>query len=68
MLTTIFIILSAWLCSYVNGFRPHGLLVYRLCFPPDTPIIFISNYYYQFIKRGRHTQKAKPVQGVLLQE
>ena len=26
-------------CSYVKGFRPHGLLVYRLCLPPDTPII-----------------------------
>ena len=29
------------LCSQVKGFRPHGLLVYRLCLPPDTPIIFI---------------------------
>ena len=28
------------LCSQVKGFRPHGLLVYRLCLPPDTPIIF----------------------------
>ena len=27
------------LCSQVKGFRPHGLLVYRLCLPPDTPII-----------------------------
>ena len=26
-------------CSKVKGFRPHGLLVYRLCLPPDTPII-----------------------------
>ena len=25
-------------------FRPHGLLVYRLCLPPDTPIIFIFVY------------------------
>ena len=29
------------LCSQVKGFGPHGLLVYRLCLPPDTPIIFI---------------------------
>ena len=29
------------LCSKVKGFRPHGLLVYRLCLPPDTPIIFL---------------------------
>ena len=29
------------LCSKVKGFRPHGLLVYRLCLPPDTPIIII---------------------------
>ena len=28
------------LCSKVKGFRPQGLLVYRLCLPPDTPIIF----------------------------
>jgi len=28
------------LCSLVKGFRPHGLMVYRLCLPPDTPIIF----------------------------
>ena len=28
------------LYSQVKGFRPHGLLVYRLCLPPDTPIIF----------------------------
>ena len=28
------------LCSSVKGFRPHGLLVYRLCLPPDTPIIY----------------------------
>ena len=28
-------------CSQVKGFRPHGLLVYRICLPPDTPIIFI---------------------------
>jgi len=28
------------LCSQVEVFRPHGLLVYRLCLPPDTPIIF----------------------------
>ena len=27
--------------SSVKGFRPHGLLVYRLCLPPDTLIIFI---------------------------
>ena len=30
---------SNMLCA-VKGFRPHGLLVYRLCLPPDTPIIF----------------------------
>ena len=30
------------LCSQVKGFRPHGLLVYRLCLPPDTPIIIVS--------------------------
>ena len=29
------------LCSQVKGFTPHGLLVYRLCLLPDTPIIFI---------------------------
>ena len=28
------------LFSQVKGFRPHGLLVYRLCLPSDTPIIF----------------------------
>jgi len=28
------------LCSKVKGFRLHGLLVYRLCLPPDTPIVF----------------------------
>ena len=27
------------LCSKVKDFRPHGLLVYRPCLPPDTPII-----------------------------
>jgi len=27
--------------SNKKGFRPHGLLVYRLCLPPDTAIIFI---------------------------
>ena len=30
------------LCSQVKGFTPHGLLVYRPCLPPDTPIIFIA--------------------------
>jgi len=35
-------ILTKALCSQVKGFRPHGLLVYRLCLPPDTPIIFIA--------------------------
>ena len=30
---------SNMLCA-VKGFRPHGLLVYRLCLPPDTPIIY----------------------------
>ena len=32
-------LLNYALCSKVKGFRPHGLLVYRLCLPPDTPII-----------------------------
>jgi len=32
------------LCSKVKGFRPHGLLVYRLCLPPDTPIIYLKLY------------------------
>ena len=31
------------LCSQVKGFRPHGVLVYRLCLPPDTSIIFFKS-------------------------
>ena len=29
------------LSSQVKGFRPHGLLAYRLCLPPDIPITLI---------------------------
>ena len=30
------------LCGQVKGFRPHGLLVYRLCLSPDTRIIYLN--------------------------
>ena len=30
-------------CSEVKGFKPLGLLVYRLSLPPDTPIIINHN-------------------------
>jgi len=31
------------LCA-VKGFKPQGLLVYRLCLPPDTPIILYKEF------------------------
>jgi len=38
----------------VKGFRPHGLLVCRLCLPPDTPIIFHKGSYgYRYLKTVR---------------
>ena len=40
------------LCSYVKGFRPHGLLVYRLCFPPDTSIILCIVMSFSFMLRS----------------
>ena len=36
----IYLLFKHALCSKVKGFRSYGLLVYRLCLPPDTPIIF----------------------------
>jgi len=36
-----YLMVKLYSCSEVKGFRPHGLLVYRLYLPPDTPIIFI---------------------------
>jgi len=38
-----FLLSSTFQTCSVQGFRPHGLLVYRLCLPPDTPIIINGN-------------------------